>query len=517
MSLTTAGRPAPVAGPRHTDRPSGSPGAPAPDRLRWTGFGGALLLTGAAWAGVSSSPSSAAATLSLAAGVTGVGLLVLSWALLGRALATGPTPPSARRLTRTLALWCAPLLVAPPLFSGDVFSYLAQGEIAARGLDPNLVGPAQGLGAASEVVGRVGEHWRDTPSPYGPLFGAVERLVAQVSAGDPVTGVLLHRLGGVAGLVLVVWAVPRLASATGASRRGALWLGVLNPLVLWHLVAGAHNDSLMLGLMLAGTAVALGALGMPGAPGRPGARVEWWALAVGVVLIALAAQVKLPALVALAVVGTALARRRGGGLGDFLLAGLGMAAAFAVVSAAVSSATGLGFGWVGALGTSGRVSSWMAPTNWFGFLVGAAGSAFGAQVTQAAIGVGKVLGSALAVCGIGVVLRRQWGGRVDAVTSLGLALGLVVAFGPVVQPWYLLWAVVPLAATRLPVRARTGLGALVAVFAVLVPPLAGDFTGRVGQLVLGYAVAALVVGMAFALLREDRAPAYVRRARAARA
>ncbi|GAA1299439.1 polyprenol phosphomannose-dependent alpha 1,6 mannosyltransferase MptB [Saccharothrix xinjiangensis] len=514
MSLSTAGRPAPVAGPRPPDRPSGSPGARSHDRLRWTGFGGVLLLTGAAWAGVSSSPSSAAATLSLAAGVTGVGLLVLSWALLGRVLATGPARPSARGLTRTLALWCAPLLVAPPLFSGDVFSYLAQGEVAARGLDPNAVGPAQGLGAASEVVGRVGEHWRDTPSPYGPVFGAVERLVAQVSAGDPVTGVLLHRLTGVLGLVLVVWAVPRLAAAAGASRRGALWLGVLNPLVPWHLVAGAHNDSLMLGLMLAGTAIALDALGTPG---TRGARVEWWPLALGVVLIALGAQVKLPALVALAVVGTALARRRGGRPGDFLLAGLGMVAAFAVVSVAVSSATGLGFGWVGALGTSGRVSSWLAPTNWFGFLVGGAGSAFGAPLAPAAMVIGKVVGAALVVCGIGVVLRRQLGGRVDGVTALGLALGLVVAFGPVVQPWYLLWAVAPLAATRLPARARTGLGALVAVFAVLVPPLAGDFTGRVGQLVLGYAVAALLVGMAFPLLREDRAPAYVRRAGAARA
>ncbi|MGM1063320.1 polyprenol phosphomannose-dependent alpha 1,6 mannosyltransferase MptB [Saccharothrix sp. Mg75] len=461
-----------------------------PDRLRWTGFGGVVLLTASAWAGAAA-PTSATA---LAAGVAGVGLLVLSWVLLGRAV------PGTSWLLWTLVLWCGPLLLAPPLFSGDVFSYLAQGEIAARGLDPNAVGPVGGLGAASEVVGRVGSYWRDAPSPYGPVFGAVERAVARLSAGDPVAGVLLHRLGGVLGLVLVAWAVPRLAAVAGAPRRTALWLGVLNPLVLWHLVGGAHNDSLMLGLMLAGTAVAVGALRE---------RVEWWPLGFGVALISLGALVKLPALVALAVVGTALARRRGGSVRDLALVGLGAVAVFAAVCVAVSLLTGFGFGWVRALGTPGQVNSWLAPTNWFGFLTGGVGALVGAQVTQVMIGVGRLVGGVLTVCGVAVVLGRQLRGRVGEVTSLGAVLGLVVVLGPVVQPWYLLWAVVPLAACRLPGRAAAGVTGLVAVVAVLVPPSAGNFTGRVGALVGGYAVAALVVGAAFLLLRGTAAPVRV--------
>ncbi|MEO6084666.1 MAG: polyprenol phosphomannose-dependent alpha 1,6 mannosyltransferase MptB [Umezawaea sp.] len=466
------------------------------DRLRWTGFGGVLLLTGAAWAGMVSS-----GTVPLAAGVAGVGLLVVSWAMLGRLVHSGRSAVTAGWLKWTLVLWCGPLLVAPPLFSRDVYSYLAQGEVAARGLDPHVVSPVAGLGAASEVVERVGVYWRDTPSPYGPLFGAVERLIAQVSAGDPVAGVLLHRLVEVLGLVLVVWAVPRLAALAGASTRTALWLGVLNPLVLWHLVAGVHNDSLMLGLMLAGTVVALEAVKT---------RVEWWPLAFGVVLITLGAEVKLPALVALAVVGTALARRRGGRVGDFLLAGAGMVLAFAVVFAAVSLLTGLGFGWSQTLGTPGRLNSWMAPTNWFGFLTGGVGAVFGAQITQTMIGVGKVVGCVLAVCGIVVVLHRQLRGRIGDVASLGMVLGVVVVLGPVVQPWYLLWAVIPLAACLRTGRASTRLTALVAVFAVLVPPLAGNFTGRVGQLVAGYAIGIVVVGAAFFLLRQAEARSYER-------
>ncbi|WP_199440915.1 polyprenol phosphomannose-dependent alpha 1,6 mannosyltransferase MptB [Umezawaea beigongshangensis] len=458
----------------------------AADRLRWTGFGGVLLLVAAAWAGAVTAPSSAPATAALAAGIAGAAVLVLSWALLGR------TPPSPQRLRWTLALWCAPLLVAPPLFSRDVFSYLAQGEIAARGLDPHALGPATALGAASEIVGRVGPQWRDTPSPYGSLFGAVQRLIAQVSAGDPLVGVLLHRLVAVLGLVLVVWAVPRLAVLAGGAPRTALWLGVLNPLVLWHLVAGVHNDSLMLGLMLTGAVVALEALRE---------RIEWGPLALGVVLVALGAEVKLPALLALAVVGTALARRRGGTVGDLVLAGAGTLLAFVAVCGAVSLLTGLGFGWVRTLGTSGQVDSWLAPTNWFGFLTGGVGAVFGAQITPVMIGVGRTLGCVLAVGGIALVLRAQLRGRIGGVASLGAVLGLFVVLGPVVQPWYLLWAVVPLAACPLPGRARTGLAALVAVFALLVPPLAGDFSGRAGQLVTGYAIGALLAGAALPLLR----------------
>lgn len=440
-----------------------------PDVLRWTGFGGAALLTAGAWA-------TRAVPVALAAAIAGAGVVVLAWALLGR------TPQDARWLRRTLAWWCAPLLVAPPLFSADVFSYLAQGEVAARGLDPNVVSPA--AGASAEAVARVGVYWRDTPSPYGPLFSTVERAIAEVTGGDPVAGIMLHRLVAVLGLLLVVWAVPRLTK--DPSR--ALWLGVLNPLVLWHLVGGMHNDALMLGLMLSGTVVALHAL----------PELRWWQVTAGVVLIGLGAQVKLPALVAFAVVGTALARRLGGGWVRFVLAGLGMVAAAVVVSV-LTSAGGSGFGWVQALGTPSKVNSWMAPTNWPGYLVGAV---FGPDAGQAMISSARIAGFVLILCGIAVVLRHQLRGGVSEVMALGMMMSLIVVLGPVIQPWYLLWAVLPLAAC-LPVGPwRTRVAVLVGVFALLVPPLAGNFAGRVPELVTAYALGIAAVGGAFFVLRR---------------
>ena len=58
-------------------------------------------------------------------------------------------------------------------------------------------------------------------------------------------------------LVLIVWALPRLARRFGVQPATALWLGALNPLLIFHFVAGAHNDALAIGLMLAGLEVGI--------------------------------------------------------------------------------------------------------------------------------------------------------------------------------------------------------------------------------------------------------------------
>ena len=450
----------------------------APDLLRWLGFGGAMLLTAGAWA-----VSVRAGAFALGVAVAGAGLVVLAWGLLGRIRADAPW------LRRTLAWWSGPLLVAPPLFSADVFSYLAQGEVAARGLDPNVVSPV--AGASAEAVARVGVCWPGTPSPYGPLFSMVERAITQITGGDPVAGIALYRLAAALGLLLVVWAVPRLAQMAGVHERAALWLGVLNPLVLWHLIGGIHNDALMLGFMLSGTVIALRAL----------TDLRWWPFTAGVVFIDLGAQVKLPALVALAVVGTALAQRLGGGWVRFMLASLGSVVSAVVVSVVTSMTGGFGFGWVKVLDTQSKINSWIAPTNWPGYL---AGVVFGPESGQAVMSSARIAGLVLVLCGIVVLVHHQLRGRISAVTTLGIMMSLIVLLAPAIQPWYLLWAVLPLAASLPLGRWRTGVAVLVGVFALLVPPLAGNFDGRVTGLVMAYLLGIAVVGGAYLVMRRMR-------------
>ncbi|MCW2632750.1 MAG: mannosyltransferase MptB, partial [Pseudonocardia sp.] len=111
-------------------------------------------------------------TLSIAVTYAGMAMLVLAWLWLGRLLRRGPEGPGlpVSELTRTITLWALPLALAPPMFSRDVYSYIAQSAIAARGLDPYSVGPGPALGLDDPLTLSIPTIWRDTPAPYGPLF-----------------------------------------------------------------------------------------------------------------------------------------------------------------------------------------------------------------------------------------------------------------------------------------------------------------------------------------------------------
>jgi alpha-1,6-mannosyltransferase len=403
----------------------------------------------------------------LTAGLVGMGLLVLAWLGLGRNAADLP----AGRLYRIAALWSVPLLFARPLFSGDVHSYLAQGVIAADGLDPYRLGPVAALGAGSPVTQQVSEYWQNTPAPYGPVWVAISRTIARVAGENLPVTLLLNRLVELAGVVLIAWALPRLARRMGVAPGIALWLGLLNPLVLWHVVAGAHNDGLMVGLVLAGMELAL----------RPSRLVP------GLLLLTVAANIKIVAAVAICCVGAELARRHGRTVGRGALVVFGVLAGFVVLSLVLGAVTGLGVGWLGTLGASAGLHSWLAPTNQLGFLVGGLGTLAGLDITSAAISVTVRIGAVVgALAGAGL-LWAIFRGRRDPLTGLGLVFAVMVVTGPVVQPWYLLWALLPLAASPLPGRVRRSLVAVSAVFAMLLPPVGGG----VAVLVAGYLGAAV--------------------------
>ena len=73
--------------------------------------------------------------------------------------------------------------------------------------------------------------------------------------------------------------------------------------------------------------------------------------------------------------------------------------------------------------------------------------------------------------------------------GLGAALGAVLVFGATVQPWYLLWAAIPLASAAGNTRFRTAATAISAAFAVALPSTGTSFDGRTYQLPYAYAAA----------------------------
>jgi alpha-1,6-mannosyltransferase len=274
-----------------------------------------------------------------------------------------------------------------------------------------------------------------------------------------------------------------------------LWLGLLNPLVLWHLVADAHNDGLMLGLVLAGTEIALGGVSRDRA-------AAFARIGTGVLLITIAANIKIVALAALGCLAAELARQWGGTVRRFIVVALSLLALSTMISFAIGVGTGLGFGWIHAIGASGTVYSWLAPTIQLGFLIGTLGALVGTDLTSAAVAMTTRVGAAI---GGVIAVKLLWttvAGRLHPLRFLALIFAAMLVLGPVVQPWYLLWTVVPFAAVARTIRERQILAAVSAVFAILLPP----GVGSAGQLVLAYLVAGLAVVTALLLLRIQRPP-----------
>lgn len=389
-------------------------------------------------------------TVSLTMTTTGAVMMALAWLMLGR-FALGSRRMSRGDLDRTLLVWVLPLLIAPPMYSKDVYSYLAQSQISLEGLDPYRVGPASGLGLSHIFTLSVPTLWRETPAPYGPLFLWMGRGISAITGENIVAAVLCHRLVELLGVGLIVWATPRLARRCGVAEVSALWLGAANPLLIMHLVAGVHNEALMLGLMLAGAEFALRGVDAPRLlPHSWTFGPDWEPLGMllaGAVLITLSSQVKLPSLLALGFVTMALAYRRGGNLRALLLTGGGMAALSLAVMAVVGWASGLGFGWIYTLGTANVVRSWMSPPTLLALGTGQVGILLGlGDHTTAVLGLTRAIGVLIITIMVAWLLLAVFRGRLHPIGGLGVALGITVLLFPVVQPWYLLWAIIPLAA-----------------------------------------------------------------------
>lgn len=449
-------------------------------------------------------------TVSLAIAYIGVFMIVLAWLWLGRLSLPGrERMVSLPQMARTLVMWTAPLVLTVPMFSQDVYSYLAQSEIAARGLDPYTVGPAEALGNADVLTKNVPTVWRETPSPYGPLFLVIGRGISWLTGDHVVLGVAFQRLLALLGVAMIVWALPRLARRFGINPVSALWLGAANPLVLFHLIVGVHNEALAIGLMLVGIELGLRRMPKvrPGGPYPPWQSGELLWYGIGATVITLGAVVKIPAALALGFLGVMIARRMGGRWKHLFMTAAPLMVIFLAVVALVSFGSGLGLGWMSTLTTANTIKSWMAPMTALGFAAGMLGTLLGlGNHLDAAITVSRMVGTLIGPLLAAKLLLDSFRWRLRPMVGLGAALGAVLVFGATVQPWYLLWAAIPLASAAGNTKFRTGATVISAVFAVALPPTGGGFDGRTFQLPYAYLSAGIVLVIALLVVRKQVPP-----------
>ena len=359
--------------------------------------------------------------------IFGCMLLVRAWLRLSQRIDPHRVAAVAY-VMRAIWLWSAPLIVSFPIFSRDVYSYLAQGRLYATGANPyeNWVSQLPGW----FMQGADGL-WAESYSPYGPVFLVIAAAFWWVSGGVPEVGVLLFR-----GLSLVsMWLLMRCLIKLSVHFRSrisfALWMAVANPLFLIIMVAAAHNDVLMLALLAAGMLLVL--------------RQKF---VLGMVAFGASIAIKPIVLVTLPfLVFVALRNDRPEGLRLRERLQLWVPAAllmggFLIV---VGALTGLWFGWIPAMMTSGSAAFPYAPVGLLGLGIGWALSLFGVNAATAA-GVFYTLARVSAA-----VLIAWWALRCQreefriarVPRDAALALVAVVLSAPIVQPWYLLW-VLPL-------------------------------------------------------------------------
>jgi alpha-1,6-mannosyltransferase len=352
----------------------------------------------------------------------GITLMIASWFEVIRTLRRGPARPIGA-VVAMITAWAVPVLAVPPLFSRDVYSYAAQGEMVARGLNPYVHGPTV-LGS-DPYLRLVDPLWQNAHAPYGPAWVRLAGGIVQLTRHDVVATIVGFRLVALLGVGLIAWGVPALARSVGRDPAVALALAVLNPLVLLVLLGGAHNDALMLGLLVAGCAAA-----------------RRNHILIGLVLCALAAEVKVPALIGAVFIGfwwgegAAAWRQRAQRVAGAVL----IAVALMVV---VGWASGLGWRWLDGLSNPGVVVSWVDPVTAVGLGLSHASAGLGLGAHSSAyVQASRTAGVALAlVISIGLVLRS----RIGAMQALGRSLLAFVVLGPVVWPWYETWGFVFLA------------------------------------------------------------------------
>jgi len=372
----------------------------------------------------------------------GVALMLIAWFWLGRRALAGNA--SDYTMVATTGFWLAPLLLSVPVFSRDTYSYLAQGALLRDGLDPYAVGPIEN---PNPLLDNVSPIWTITTAPYGPAFIMIARLVTMLVGNHVIAGTMLLRLCMLPGLALLIWATPRLARHLGANAPIALWICVLNPLVIIHLMGGVHNEMLMVGLMTAGITLTF----------------ERRHVA-GITLIAIGVAVKATAGIALPFMVWVWMRhlrdRRGyRPLTAFAAAGAASVLILVAVFAVLSGLAGVGLGWLTALAGSVKIINWLTVPTAMANLIHAVGGLFFPVSFYAVLQVTRLIGIGIIAVSLPLLWWRYRHDDRTVLTGIAWAMLVVVLFVPGALPWYYTWplaVVAPLAQSRPAVAAIAG-------------------------------------------------------------
>lgn len=154
----------------------------------------------------------------------------------------------APRLDRLIGLGLGSIvavILVPPMASGDVLIHAAYGRIAATGGNPYETTPADIIRLGYDpVIVAIERPWQNAYSIYGPIVTGVQWLASKI-AGDSVhLTVWLLQVSVALAFVIAALVALRLVGPDLERRRRLILLTLANPLLIWAVIAGAHNESI---------------------------------------------------------------------------------------------------------------------------------------------------------------------------------------------------------------------------------------------------------------------------------
>jgi Glycosyltransferase family 87 len=165
----------------------------------------------------------------------------------------------ARHLPRrwvwiTIVLAHVIVFLGPVLLSQDIYSYIAYARLGVlHSINPAIHGPA--AFKLDPVYRYVGVQWKHVASAYGPLFNLISYPLAPLGVKGAIYGFKVIATLASLATVALVWLSAR---RYGRDPLVPTMVVGLNPLLIVYGVGGAHNDLLMIALMMLGVWLALG-------------------------------------------------------------------------------------------------------------------------------------------------------------------------------------------------------------------------------------------------------------------
>lgn len=402
--------------------------------------------------------------------VVGVLLLAMVWLEIEHEI------HSPLQMARFAVATSLPSLFVPPLFSRDVYSYVAQGHLMLEGFNPYQSGVSVLRNWFSLGIDPM---WAETTTPYGAIYLLIEKFAASLSVDNPYFSMVILRAINIIAVILTIYGLNRLAKIHGISANYAIWLAVLNPITILHLVNAVHNDALMIAALVWAFTLA-----------------QEKNLVSGALLLAVAIAIKPIALVALPFIGLSSStaswnmKIRNWIISSSVVLG---------VLIALGSVTNTSFGWLNAVATPGTVLNFAAPITAASELLSSLVFAFGYDLSAQIFSAMRILGLlASAIYVARLALANSDG---SSTRKAALAFACMILLSPVVFPWYFLWPLALFAAsglkTRWAIRITIYGTLLVSAFSIAEAVVVRDSAITFGEVTFALLVLIALMGLMF--------------------